>query len=64
MIASAVRRSITDFGGSIGAVFVDYLQQIPLESGGNIRRKTSSQTGQTVPSKDISLDNYLGRWWF
>jgi replicative DNA helicase len=36
MIASAVRRAIAENGCSIGAVFIDYLQQIPLESGGNM----------------------------
>ena len=31
--------------------------------GERSRLKTSSQTGQTVPAKCISLNNELGRWW-
>ncbi|NDJ25957.1 AAA family ATPase [Nostoc sp. B(2019)] len=46
MIASAVRRSIAEFGGSIGAVFIDYLQQIPLESGGNMAFEVGKITRQ------------------
>ncbi|WP_264299998.1 replicative DNA helicase, partial [Nostoc sp. MG11] len=46
MIASAVRRAIAKFGGSIGAVFVDYLQQIPLESGGNMAFEVGKITRQ------------------
>ncbi|MBD6620012.1 AAA family ATPase [Komarekiella sp. 'clone 1'] len=46
MIASAVRRAIAEFGGSIGAVFIDYLQQIPLESGGNMAHEVGKITRQ------------------
>ncbi|MBD6620840.1 helicase DnaB [Komarekiella sp. 'clone 1'] len=46
MIGSAVRRAAVEFGGSIGAVFVDYLQQIPLESGGNMAHEVGKITRQ------------------
>ena len=46
MIASAIRRARLEFGGEIGAVFIDYLQEIPLESGGNISFEIGKITRQ------------------
>jgi replicative DNA helicase len=46
MVGSAVRRAAVEFGVPIGAVFVDYLQQIPLESGGNMAFEVGKITRQ------------------
>lgn len=61
MIASAVRRAIADFGGSIGAVFIDYLQQIPLESGGNMAFEVGKITRQIRDiAKSHKIPVFLG----
>ncbi|MBD2565728.1 AAA family ATPase [Nostoc linckia FACHB-391] len=61
MIASAVRRAITEFGGSIGAVFIDYLQQIPLESGGNMAFEVGKITRQIRDiAKSHKIPVFLG----
>jgi replicative DNA helicase len=61
MIASAVRRSIAEFGGTIGAVFVDYLQQIPLESGGNMAHEVGKITRQIrAIAKEHKIPVFLG----
>ncbi|MFN6562657.1 MAG: replicative DNA helicase [Nostoc sp. ChiSLP01] len=61
MIASAVRRAIADFGGSISAVFVDYLQQIPLESGGNMAHEVGKITRQIrAIAKEHKIPVFLG----
>ncbi|MCL6753828.1 AAA family ATPase [Nostoc sp. CCCryo 231-06] len=61
MIASAVRRAITEFGDSIGAVFIDYLQQIPLESGGNMAFEVGKITRQIRDiAKSHKIPVFLG----
>lgn len=61
MIASAVRRSIAEAGGEIGAVFVDYLQQIPLESGGNMAHEVGKITRQIrAIAKEHKIPVFLG----
>lgn len=61
MIASAVRRAIAEFGGSIGAVFIDYLQQIPLESGGNMAFEVGKITRQIRDiAKSHKIPVFLG----
>ena len=61
MIASAVRRAIAEFGGSIGAVFIDYLQQIPLESCGNMAFEVGKITRQIRDiAKSHKIPVFLG----
>lgn len=61
MIASAVRRSIAEAGGSLGAVFVDYLQQIPLEGGGNMAHEVGKITRQIrAIAKEHKIPVFLG----
>jgi replicative DNA helicase len=43
-IASTVRRAITEFGQPLGAVYIDYLQQIPLSG----KQLLSYEIGQVV----------------
>ncbi|BAY73281.1 DnaB-like helicase (plasmid) [Trichormus variabilis NIES-23] len=61
MIASAVRRSIAEADGSLGAVFVDYLQQIPLEEGGNMAHEVGKITRQIrAIAKEHKIPVFLG----
>ncbi|MBD2505102.1 replicative DNA helicase [Anabaena azotica] len=61
LIASAVRRAISQQGNSIGAVFVDYLQQIPLESGGNMAHEVGKITRQIrAIAKEHKIPIFLG----
>lgn len=61
MIASVIRKAINEFGRPLGAVMIDYLQQIPLQSSGNMAHEIGKVTRQIRDlAKYHEVPIYLG----